>query len=247
MRIYSFWKAARLMRSRVAPPSIRTWYSLMLAMVGETTSRSCLTPAMFFWVVRGVERDRCLHPLVVGHRSRRGCSCCHCSTQHLDDTPGHDVSGATVYDVQLLATLVGTGAQVRVGVVVDSLERHLGVLELHLLLPVALGEHLLLAFLLAGRHAVTARLLLLLLMKLFHEILDLSALLDVVVPRVVHRALRTSLLGAEELLRSLVASSATAHTSHCSRCSGSGCSNERHVVAAGLLLRFVSVFCGCSE
>jgi hypothetical protein len=247
MRIYSFWKAARLMRSRVPPPSIRTWCSLMLAMVGEMTSGSCLTPAMFFWVVRGIERDRCLHPLVVGHRSRRGCSCCHCSTQHLDDTPGRDVSGAVVYDVQLLATLVGTGAQVRVGVAVDSLERHLGVLELYLLLLVALGEHLLLAFLLAGRHAVTARLLLLLLMKLFREILDLSALLDVVAPGVVHRAPWTALIGAEELLRSLVASWATAPTSHCSRCSGSGCSSEQLIVAASLLLLFVSVFCGCSK
>jgi hypothetical protein len=59
-------------------------------------------------------------------------------------------------------------------------------------------------------HAVTAQLLLLLLLKLFREILDLSALLDVVAPGVVHRAPRTALIGAEELLRSLVASWATA-------------------------------------
>jgi hypothetical protein len=38
--ICSFLKAARLMRLRTAPPSIKTWYSLMLEMVGETSSGS---------------------------------------------------------------------------------------------------------------------------------------------------------------------------------------------------------------
>jgi hypothetical protein len=38
--IYSFLKVARLMRLRAAPPSIKTWYSLMLEMVGETSSGS---------------------------------------------------------------------------------------------------------------------------------------------------------------------------------------------------------------
>jgi hypothetical protein len=47
MEIYGFWKAARLMRLRVAPPSTRTWYNLMLAMVGEMTSGSCQAPDMF--------------------------------------------------------------------------------------------------------------------------------------------------------------------------------------------------------
>jgi hypothetical protein len=44
--ICSFLKAARLMRLRVAPPSIKTWYSLTLEMVGETSSGSYLAPAM---------------------------------------------------------------------------------------------------------------------------------------------------------------------------------------------------------
>jgi hypothetical protein len=39
-------KAARLMRLRAAPPSIKTWYNLMLEMVGETSSGSCPVPAM---------------------------------------------------------------------------------------------------------------------------------------------------------------------------------------------------------
>jgi hypothetical protein len=47
MGIYNFWKAVRLMRLRATLSSIKTWYSLTLAMVGETTSRSCPAPAMF--------------------------------------------------------------------------------------------------------------------------------------------------------------------------------------------------------
>jgi hypothetical protein len=34
------------MRLSVASPSIKTWYSLMLAIVGETRSGSCPAPAM---------------------------------------------------------------------------------------------------------------------------------------------------------------------------------------------------------
>jgi hypothetical protein len=44
--ICSFLKATKLIRFSAAPSSIRTWYNLMLMMVGETSSRSCLTPAM---------------------------------------------------------------------------------------------------------------------------------------------------------------------------------------------------------
>jgi hypothetical protein len=44
--ICSFLKAPRLMRLRAAPPSIKTWYSLSLEMAGETSSGSCLVPAM---------------------------------------------------------------------------------------------------------------------------------------------------------------------------------------------------------
>jgi hypothetical protein len=35
IRICSFLKVVRLMRLRATPQSIRTWYNLMLAMVGE--------------------------------------------------------------------------------------------------------------------------------------------------------------------------------------------------------------------
>jgi hypothetical protein len=44
--ICRFLKAARLMRLSAAPLSIKTWYSLTLAMVGETSNGSCLAPAM---------------------------------------------------------------------------------------------------------------------------------------------------------------------------------------------------------
>jgi hypothetical protein len=44
--ICRFLKAARLMRLRAAPPSIKMWYNLTLVMVGETSSGSCPVPTM---------------------------------------------------------------------------------------------------------------------------------------------------------------------------------------------------------
>jgi hypothetical protein len=44
--ICSFLKATKLIRFSDAPPLIRMWYVFMLMMVGETSSRSCPTPAM---------------------------------------------------------------------------------------------------------------------------------------------------------------------------------------------------------
>jgi hypothetical protein len=60
--------------------------------------------------------------------------------------------GTIVHDVELLVALVVTG--VKVGVAIDSLERPLGILELHLLFLVALRGNLLLAFPLTGKRAV---------------------------------------------------------------------------------------------
>jgi hypothetical protein len=56
--------------------------------------------------------------------------------------------------MELLAALVVTGLGFRVAV--DDLDHPLGVLELLLLLLIALMGNLLLAFPLAGRHAVAA-------------------------------------------------------------------------------------------
>jgi hypothetical protein len=103
-----------------------------------------------------------------------------------------------VHDVELLVVLVGAGVIIRV--VVDNLERPLGVLEFHLLLLVAFGGNLLLTFPLLGRRAIMARLLLLLLTELLRQLLDLSALLHVVPPGVVYWAPWTTLIVAEGLL-----------------------------------------------
>jgi hypothetical protein len=51
MGICSFGKAVRLMRFRATPPSIRMWYNMTLAMVGETTSGSYSVPIMFLGAV----------------------------------------------------------------------------------------------------------------------------------------------------------------------------------------------------
>jgi hypothetical protein len=139
---------------------------------------------------------------VVGCFSRCGCSGYHRLTQCLDDVPGCDVPVAVVDDMELLVAFIVTGFGV--GAVVDDPDRSLGVLELHLLVVTLVGN-LLLAIPLVGRRSITARLLLLLLAKLFHELLDLSALLGAVVPRVVHRAPRPILVAVRGLAQSLIA------------------------------------------
>jgi hypothetical protein len=105
--------------------------------------------------------------------------------------------------VGLLAVLVVTG--LRVGMAVDDLGRPLGIPELHLLLVIALTGDVLLAFPLAGRRSITVGLLLLLLAEWLHELLDLSELLGVVVPGVVHRARRPTLITTGGLAWSLLA------------------------------------------
>jgi hypothetical protein len=100
--------------------------------------------------------------------------------------------------MELLAMLVVTRFRVRVAI--DDLDRSLGALELHFLLHLALAGNVLLAFLLVGRHAIVAWLLLLLLM----------ALLGIVAPGVVHWAPQPALITASGLARSLVTAWATA-------------------------------------
>jgi hypothetical protein len=109
--------------------------------------------------------------------------------------------------MELLAALVV--ARFRVRVAVDDLDRPLGILELHLLLITLVG-HLLIAFSLAGRHAVVAQLLLLLLAELLHELLDLSALLGTVAPGVVHQTSQMTLVTIGGLSQLLVTAWATA-------------------------------------
>jgi hypothetical protein len=140
--------------------------------------------------------------------------------------------------VELLAALIVTGLWVRV--VVDDLDRPLGILELHLLI-VGLVGNLLLAFPLAGSYAVIVRLLLLLLMELFHKVLDLPTLLSIVVPGVVHQAPRPALIAVGELARSLVTVWAMAPTSCCCDSSNSGSACQQLVVVIGLLLIIILV------
>jgi hypothetical protein len=108
--------------------------------------------------------------------------------------------------VECLATLVDAG--VRVGVVVDGLQRSLGILELHLFVLVLLKIHLLFTLPLAGRRAILAQLLLLI-MELFCKLLDFPALSNAMVPRFMHRALCAIVVAAGHLTRVLVISRAT--------------------------------------
>jgi hypothetical protein len=119
-------------------------------------------------------------------------------------------------------------AGVGVGVAVDGLELHLGVLELHLLLLVTLG-----------RHAVAAWLLLLLLTELLQKLFDIPAILCAIAPRVVHQKPQTTLITAGGLPQLHVASWAMTPTNRCSSRSGNGSSVlwlVVVVVTAGLLL-----------
>jgi hypothetical protein len=136
--------------------------------------------------------------------------------------------------VELLATLVVAGFGV--GVAVDDVDRPLGVLQLHLLLLIAFTGNLLLVFPLAGRHVVTAWLLLLLLTKLFRELLDVRTLLGAVVSVVVHLAPRPALIAAGGLARPLVTAWVVAPTGQCSNNNGGGSNCHRLIVVVGLLL-----------
>jgi hypothetical protein len=60
------------------------------------------------------------------------------------------------------------GAGFSVGVVVDGLQRPLGILEVHLIILVLLWIHLLFALLLRGRRTILAQLLLFLMKLLSH-------------------------------------------------------------------------------
>jgi hypothetical protein len=127
----------------------------------------------------------------------------------------------------------------RVGVAVDVLQCPLGILELHLLLLLSLGADLLFALLLTGRHAFMAQLLFHLFTVFLCELLDFPALLDVVVPRVVHRALCATVVVVLRLTWVLVIVWVMAPTSCC--CS-SGCLGQQLViVVASLLLLLAAV------
>jgi hypothetical protein len=122
-------------------------------------------------VVRDVEANQRLHPLVVGCRTRGRWSRRHHSAQGLDDVSGRNVLGNPIHDMEHLAMLIGAG--VGAGVVIEGFQCPLGILVIHLVILVMLWIHLLFALPLMRRHIVLVWLLLLLLMDLLHKLLDL--------------------------------------------------------------------------
>jgi hypothetical protein len=168
--------------------------------------------------VRGVEADQRLHPPVVwgcpwGRHDHR-----HPSTQVLDDAMGGDVPRASEHNVECLVTLVVTGLEVRMAI--NCLEVPFGFLEPHSIPLVLFRVCLMFALPLAGRRAIAA-LLLPLLAVLFHELLDLLALLGAVACGVVHWTTHPSIIATGCLTGALVASGTSAPT-HCgsSNCGG---------------------------
>jgi hypothetical protein len=99
-----------------------------------------------------------------------------------------------------------------------------GLLEPQSVLLVLLRVFLLFALPLAGRHAIVA-LLLQLLVVMFCEFLDFPALLSVVVHRVVHWATRAFVIAAGRLMGAHVTSGALAPTHHGNSNSGGGSSS----------------------
>jgi hypothetical protein len=132
--------------------------------------------------------------------------------------------------VTLIVTILG------VKVAIPGLQHPLGVLELHVLMFLLLGVHLLFALPLEGRRVLLAWLLLLF-MKQFHKLLDLLALTHVVVHGVVHRGSGATVIAVGRLMRVLVASWASAPTRR--RTYSYGSTRQQWVVATGLLLVLV--------
>jgi hypothetical protein len=214
----------------------------MLTMVSKMSNRSY--PALQrSWAVRGIEADRRLHPLVVWRRLSGRCGCRHLSTQILDDATGGDVPRTFEHNVECLTTLVVAGHRVRM--VVYGLEVPFGLLEPQSILLVLLGVFLLFVLPLTGRRTVVA-LLLQLLMVLFCKFLDFPTLLSVVVCRVVHWAMRASVIAIRRLMRVVVTSGASAPTHRGSSSYGGGSSSQRLVIATGLLLVVILVLAATS-
>jgi hypothetical protein len=190
--ICSFLRAAKLIRFSAAPPSIRTWYNLMLMMNGETSSGSYPARAM---LLRQSEVSKLIDVSIhLWCDAAFGAGvAATTSAQILDDAMGGDVPRTSEHDVECLAALVVAGLRVRMAVY--GLEVPFGLWEAQSVLLVLLGVFLLFALSLAGRCAVVA-LLLQLLMVLFHEFLDFPALLSIVVHRVVHWATRANVIAS---------------------------------------------------
>jgi hypothetical protein len=110
--IYSFLKAVKLIRFSDAPPSIRTWYSLMLMMVEEMSSGSYSTPTM---LLRQSEASKLINVSIhLWCGVAFGAGCCHLSAQILDDVTEGDVPRTSEHDIEHLAVLIVTGLRVEI-------------------------------------------------------------------------------------------------------------------------------------
>jgi hypothetical protein len=117
--IWSFLKAARLMRLGAALPSTRTWYSLTLVMFGEMRSGSCPTPTMFLGQSMASKPISVFIHLWWGASLGAGAAATTTQQRVLTTRWGRDVLGAPVQHMERLAMVVS--ARVRVRVVVDLL------------------------------------------------------------------------------------------------------------------------------
>jgi hypothetical protein len=128
--ICSFLKVVKLLRLRATPPSIRTWYSLTLVMVGETSSGSCQAPALLLGQSEasnpiGVSTHlRC--GVAFGARATAAISRCKVLMTHLYVMAQEPLNMTWSF----LRRSLSLG--LRVGVAIDSLQCPLGILELHL-------------------------------------------------------------------------------------------------------------------
>jgi hypothetical protein len=169
--------------------------------------------------VGDIEPNQSFHPLTV-----RCCFRCwgrsrNLSTQGFDDAPRRDVLGISERDMERLAALVVAG--LRVGVVIDGLQCPPGILELHLYVFLLLWVHFLFALPLAERCVVLA-LLLHIVTKLFHELLDLPTFRRGMARGVVHRALHAVVVAIGQLTGAFVASWPPMAPTHRCSCSD-GC------------------------
>jgi hypothetical protein len=130
---------------------------------------------------------------------------------------------------------------IRLEVAIDGIRVPLGLLELHLLILLLLGVHLLFALSLAGRCALLAQLLLLL-VELLHELPDFPALSHAVVCGVMHRAMRATVIAAGCLTGVFVTMWTSAPGRRYNISCDGGSSSQRLVIAADLLLVVVLVF-----
>jgi hypothetical protein len=138
------------MRLSVAPPSIKTWYNLMLAMVGETSSGSCPTPTMLFGQLEASNLVRVSTHLWCGAAFGVGVAAAisWCKVFMM----WSDVPKTSEHDVECFVAFIVTGLRVRVAI--DGFQCPPGIPELYLYILLLLRVDSLFALSLAARRAI---------------------------------------------------------------------------------------------